>query len=255
MDTKRIQKYFTQHLSTYPVIISAACIGIGVLMVVILANTRGLSTWLFSSLGLALLAIGAIIFVARAAIKIPDSEVDEKTRGLLGVFEADFKNKFDNHDIHKIRYEMSHGITSPKFEPIYFSTYCFESVDVPHKKGNDGKSRSAVYALSGLFFKPETICLGSRRHSLLEENVPSADLFCEVAYSSLGSAELVQVTSGGYEGATPYKHLNITNADGTLLASLPVLADAAADEYTETLNARILRAKEKLAAESGESNN
>ncbi len=255
MNTKRIQKYFNQHLSTFPVIVSAACIGIGLLMVVILANTRGLPTWLFSAIGLALIGVGALIFIFRAAVKIPDSEIDEKTSGLLQVFETDFKSHFDNHDIHRIRYEMSHGITSPKFEPIYFSTYCFESVDVPHKKGNDGKSRSAVYALSGLFFKPDTLCLGSRRHSLLEENGSSLDLFCEVAYSSLASAELIEITDGGYEGATPYKHLVITNADGTTLASLPVLADAAADEYTTTLNARIARAKEKLAAESGESNN
>lgn len=247
MNTTRIKKYFAQHLSTIPVVISGISIAIGLVMVVLLSNTRGLPSWIIMPAGFALLGIGVAIFIVRAVIKIPDAEIDEKVNALLSSFESDYKSHFDNTDVHKIRADLARGVTTPKFEPIYFSTYCFESADIPHKRGNDGKSRSALYALSGLLFRPETICIGYRRFSLLEENIKSSEGFFEIEYSALSDALLVEVPNGGYEGATPYRHLLIKGADGETVAELPILADASADEYSKTLKTRIERAKEKLA--------
>ena len=80
MNYSRNKKYFEQKLSTAPIIVSAACIAIGFLMVVILSGTRGMNSYLMTSGGLTLLAIGVGIFVWRSAIKIPDSEISEQAK-------------------------------------------------------------------------------------------------------------------------------------------------------------------------------
>ena len=82
MDYNRNRKYFGQHLSTLPVIISAACIGIGFLMVVFLANTRGIPSYIMTPAGLTLIAVGVGIYIIRSTRKIPDDEISEQARKL-----------------------------------------------------------------------------------------------------------------------------------------------------------------------------
>ena len=94
MNYERNKKYFAQHLSTVPVVVSAACIGLGFLMVVFLANTRGIPGYIMTPAGLTLIAIGAAIFVVRSARKIPDAEISEQTAKLYEAFQADFNQKF-----------------------------------------------------------------------------------------------------------------------------------------------------------------
>ena len=66
MDYNLNKKYFGQNLSTAPIVVSAACIAIGFLMVVFLANTRGMPSYLMTSGGLTILAVGIAIFVVRS---------------------------------------------------------------------------------------------------------------------------------------------------------------------------------------------
>jgi hypothetical protein len=89
MDYNRNKKYFEQHLSTTPIIVSAACFAIGFLMVVILSGTRGFNTYMMISGGLTFIAIGAAIFLVRAAKKIPDNEISEQARKLYDTFKDD----------------------------------------------------------------------------------------------------------------------------------------------------------------------
>ncbi len=155
MNYERNKKYFSQHLSTLPIIISAACFGLGFLMVVILANTRGIPGYIMTPAGLTLIAVGAFIFIVRSARKIPDGEISEQTGKLYETFQEDFNQKFIPQDIRTIRYEMLNHISRPKLEPITFATYCFEGEDVLAKKGNDGKCRSSIYSMSGFILKPD----------------------------------------------------------------------------------------------------
>ncbi len=122
MDYNRNKKYFEQHLSTTPIIVSAACFAIGFLMVVILSGTRGFSTYMMISGGLTFIAIGAVIFLIRAAKKIPDNEISEQARKLYDTFKDDFNQKFLPQDIRTIRYEMANHISRPKLEPVTFAT-------------------------------------------------------------------------------------------------------------------------------------
>ena len=89
MDYNRNKKYFEQHLSTAPIIVSAACIAIGFLMVVILSGTRGFNTYMMISGGLTFIAIGAAIFLVRSAKKIPDAEISEQARKLYDTYRPD----------------------------------------------------------------------------------------------------------------------------------------------------------------------
>ena len=134
MDYNRNKKYFGQHLSTAPIIVSAACFAIGFLMVVILSGTRGFNSYLMISGGLTLIAIGAAIFLIRAAKKIPDAEISDQAKKLYDTFKEDFNQKFLPQDIRTIRYEMANHISRPKLEPITFATYCFEGDEVLAKK-------------------------------------------------------------------------------------------------------------------------
>lgn len=248
MNYSRHKKYFEQHLSTAPIIISAACFAIGFLMVVFLANTRGMPSYLMTSGGLTLIAIGAAIFVVRSAKKIPDAEVDEVTEKLYESFKTDFNDKFLAVNIRSIRQEMTQHSNGPKPEPVTFGTYCFEGADILAKKGNDGKSRSSVYSMSGFILKPDVICLAEREISLISDEDPIPGDFKQFKYTELGSASLQKVPEKvGYEGFAKYRHLKIVDNDGEAVMEFPILGDAAADSYVNDINLRITRAKEKAA--------
>lgn len=247
MNYERNKKYFEQHLSTVPVVVSAACIGIGFIMAVFLANTRGMP-YIFMPMGLTLIAIGAAIFVVRSARKIPDAEISEQTAKLYEAFQADFNQKFLPQDIRAIRYEMTNHISRPKLEPITFATYCFEGEDVLAKKGNDGKCRSSIYSMSGFILKPDSICVAEREISLISNTAPIPGDFSEINYLDLGSATLEHVPEKkGYEGFAKYRHLTLKDNEGNIVIDFPIIADAAADDYVKDINLRITRAKEKAA--------
>ena len=248
MNYERNKKYFAQHLSTVPVVVSAACIGIGFLMVVFLANTRGIPGYIMTPAGLTLIAIGAAIFVVRSARKIPDAEISEQAAKLYETFKDDFNQKFLPQDIRTIRYEMTNHISRPKLEPVTFATYCFEGEEVLAKKGNDGKCRSSIYSMSGFILKPDSICVAEREISLISNNSPIPGDFREIKYLDLGSATLEHVPEKkGYEGFAKYRHLRLCDNDGNTVIDFPILADAAADDYVKDINLRITRAKEKAA--------
>jgi hypothetical protein len=248
MDYNRNKKYFEQHLSTTPIIVSAACFAIGFLMVVILSGTRGFNTYMMISGGLTFIAIGAAIFLVRAAKKIPDNEISEQARKLYDTFKDDFNQKFLPQDIRTIRYEMANHISRPKLEPVTFATYCFEGEEVLAKKGNDGKSRSSIYSMSGFILKPDSICVAEREISLISDNDPIPGDFREIKYIDLGKATLEKVPEKkGYEGFAKYRHLALFDNDGSLVIDFPIIADAAADDYVSDINLRITRAKEKAA--------
>ena len=248
MNYERNKKYFSQHLSTLPIIISAACFGLGFLMVVILANTRGIPGYIMTPAGLTLIAVGAFIFIVRSARKIPDGEISEQTGKLYEAFQEDFNQKFIPQDIRTIRYEMLNHISRPKLEPITFATYCFEGEDVLAKKGNDGKCRSSIYSMSGFILKPDSICVAEREISLISNNAPIPGDFREINYLDLGSATLEHVPEKkGYEGFAKYRHLTLKDNEGNIVIDFPIIADAAADDYVKDINLRITRAKEKAA--------
>lgn len=247
MNYERNKKYFAQHLSTAPVVISAACIGIGFIMAVFLANTRGMP-YVMMPIGLTLIAIGAAIFVVRSARKIPDAEISEQAKKLYATFQDDFNNHFIPQDIRTIRYEMTNHISRPKLEPVTFATYCFEGEEVMAKKGNDGKCRSSIYSMSGFILKPDSICVAEREISLISDNDPIPGDFREIKYLDLGSATLEHVPAKkGYEGFAKYRHLTLWDTDGNIVIDFPIIADAAADDYVSDINLRITRAKEKAA--------
>ena len=248
MNYERNKKYFAQQLSTVPVLISAACFGIGFLMVVFLANTRGIGSYIMTPLGLTLIAIGAAIFVVRSARKIPDAEISEQAAKLYEAFKDDFNQKFLPQDIRTIRYEMTNHISRPKLEPVTFATYCFEGEEVMAKKGNDGKCRSSIYSMSGFILKPDSICVAEREISFISNNNPIPGDFREINYLDLGSATLEHVPEKkGYEGFAKYRHLTLKDNDGAIVIDFPIIADAAADDYVKDINLRITRAKEKKA--------
>lgn len=248
MNYERNKKYFSQHLSTLPIIISAACFGLGFLMVVILANTRGIPGYIMTPAGLTLIAVGAFIFIVRSARKIPDGEISEQTGKLYEAFQEDFNQKFIPQDIRTIRYEMLNHISRPKLEPITFATYCFEGEDVLAKKGNDGKCRSSIYSMSGFILKPDSICVAEREISLISDNNPIPGDFREIKYLDLGKASLEKVPEKkGYEGFAKYRHLTLFDNNDKIVIDFPILADAAADDYVTDINLRITRAKEKAA--------
>ena len=248
MNYERNKKYFSQHLSTLPIIISAACFGLGFLMVVILANTRGIPGYIMTPAGLTLIAVGAFIFIVRSARKIPDGEISEQTGKLYEAFQEDFNQKFIPQDIRTIRYEMANHISRPKLEPITFATYCFEGDEVLAKKGNDGKCRSSIYSMSGFILKPDSICVAEREISLISDNDPIPGDFREIKYLDLGSATLEHVPEKkGYEGFAKYRHLTLKDNEGNIVIDFPIIADAAADDYVKDINLRITRAKEKAA--------
>ena len=248
MDYNRNKKYFEQNLGTAPIIISAACIAIGFMMVVFLANTRGMPSYLMTSGGLTILAVGVAIFVVRSARKIPDGEISEQARKLYDTFKEDFNQKFLPQDIRTIRYEMANHISRPKLEPVTFATYCFEGDDVLAKKGNDGKCRSSIYSMSGFILKPDSICVGEREISFISSENPIPGDFREIKYIDLGKATLEKVPEKkGYEGFAKYRHLALFDNDGSLVIDFPIIADAAADDYVNDINLRITRTKEKAA--------
>ena len=248
MDYNRNKKYFSQHLSTLPIIISAACFGLGFLMVVILANTRGIPGYIMTPAGLTLIAVGAVIFVVRSAKKIPDAEISEQAKKLYTTFQEDFNNTFLPQDIRTIRYEMANHIARPKLEPVTFATYCFEGEEVLAKKGNDGKCRSSIYSMSGFILKPDSICVAEREISFVSDNDPIPGDFREIKYLDLGSASLEKVPEKkGYEGFAKYRHLTLKDNEGNVVIDFPIIADAAADDYVNDINLRITRAKEKAA--------
>lgn len=248
MNYERNKKYFSQHLSTLPIIISAACFGLGFLMVVILANTRGIPGYIMTPAGLTLIAVGAFIFIVRSARKIPDGEISEQTGKLYEAFQEDFNQKFIPQDIRTIRYELLNHISRPKLEPITFATYCFEGEDVLAKKGNDGKCRSSIYSMSGFILKPDSICVAEREISLISDNNPIPGDFREIKYLDLGKASLEKVPEKkGYEGFAKYRHLTLFDNNDKIVIDFPILADAAADDYVNDINLRITRAKEKAA--------
>ncbi len=250
MDYKRHIKYFEQNLKTAPVVVSGICIGVGFIMAIFLANTRGLPYYIMMPGGLTLIAIGTVIALVRSAVKIPDSEVDDDTVKLFEVFKKDFEDKFIPTDIKTIRYEMANHIHRPKLEPNTFGTYCFEGDEVMAKKGNDGKSRSSFYSMSGFVLKPDSICLASRCISLVSDSDPNPGEFLELKYTELSSAKLTHVPEKkGYEGFARYRHLTLTDNEGKTVIEFPILKDASAEAYVNDINQRISRAKEKAGQE------
>ena len=249
MDYSRNKKYFEQHLSTAPIIVSAACFAIGFLMVVFLANTRGIPGYIMTPVGLTFIAIGTLIFIVRSTRKIPDAEISEQAKKLYATFQDDFNQKFLPQDIRTIRYEMANHISRPKFEPVTFATYCFEGEEVLAKKGNDGKCRSSIDSLSGFVLKSDTMCVAEREISFISDNDPIPGDFREIKYLDLGAASLEKVPAKkGYEGFAKYRHLTLKDNDGNVVIDFPILADAAADDYVNDINLRITRTKEKAAS-------
>lgn len=251
MDRNRNKKYFEQKNKTYPIIIASACIAVGFIMVVFLANTRGINRWAMTSLGLPLLVIGTVMWVIMSVVRIKDSEIDHDAAELNASFATEFKDHFEKKDVRRVKYDMVYGTpaATPKAEPVLFGTYCFDSEKALHKRGGDGKSRSSVYSLSGFLLRNETICLAEKKVSLVDPENDGVVLesFSEPKYHELDSAALVESAANGYSGVTRYEHLRITDLDGNTVIEFPILADASADEYVAEINTRIKREKERIA--------
>lgn len=242
MDYERNKKYFAQVNKTYPIAISGALILAGLLMILILSGLRWVSTWLMYSLGVSCLLAGAVIYLVYNSIRIKDSEIDALRDDLKRNFEIDFKNRFTETDVRKLKYEQLHGNHEPQKDPVFFGTYCFDSPAALHKRGADGKSRSSVYSRSGFLLKSAAICVAERETSLISDEIP-VEFFIEQKYADLASAALIDPQITGYSGVTHYQHLRLTANDGSVLAEFPILGDAAADEYVAEINSRIRHAK------------
>ncbi|GEM_PF-1478866 len=254
IDYERIKKYFAQNLPTWPIVAGAAAVGIGLLMVIILSNTRGISRGITTSIGLVLTLAGAICLIVYFQMKLKDSEIDS----LLPRAQEDFMNEFKKHftetNAAKLRFEHTYGAQrreiDDKFEPVSFDTFCFDRPDILHKVGSDSKVRSSIYAMSAFALRLHGIDIGEREISLISAEKPMEDKFFYVDYTALASAELIKTEKQGYSGKTKYRHLRLTDNDGNVVAEFPVLVDATADEYVETINLRIRRHKETAANEA-----
>lgn len=242
MDYERIKKYFAQENKSYPIVISGSLFLSGLVMILILSGLRWANRWLMYSLGVSFIFIAAVIYVIYSAIRIKDSEIDGLIPEIEKTFQTDFKNKFTETDVRKIKYEQLHGTHDQKTEPVFFGTYCFDSAEALHKRGADGKSRSSLYSLSGFLMKGASLCISTRRVSFVSDQAPDT-LFAERHYEDLSEAKLTDTGSTGYSGVTPYRHLCVLDNAGETVASLPILADAAADEFIAEINSRIRHAK------------
>ena len=252
MNYERNKKYFSQVNKTYPIVISAALIAVGFIMVVFLASTNGLPRGLMRMIGFPLLAAGVILATCISATRIKDSELDECAAGLDESFRNDFAHKFINTDARRYKNDQRYGKTAEDHhtEPVFFDTYYFDDPDALFKKGGDGRERSSVYSLSGLMLKPDAICIGERRVSLTDGK--TVDYFKECAYTKLAPVcySSTETSRAVYEGRTQYRHIVLTLRDGTRIADLPVLADADADMYLDEINVRISRAEEKNSVQN-----
>ncbi len=249
MNYQRNKKYFSQVNKTYPIVISAVLIAVGFIMVVILASTSGLPRGLMRMIGLPLMVAGVVIATCISAIRIKDAELDECAASLCEPFRNDFARKFINTDIRRYKNEQRYGGTNDEHhsEPMFFSTYYFDDNTAMFKKGNDGRERSSVYAMSGFMLTPDAVCVGARRVSLIDDK--TEDDFKKLAYTDLAPVRYTDMaaSAGVYEGKTKYRHILLTKKDGSRVAELPVLADADADMYIDEINVRISRAAAKAA--------
>ncbi len=109
MNYRRNKKYFEQVNTVYPIIISAALIAVGFIMVVFLAGTRGLPRGLMMMIGFPLLVAGIILGTTISAIRIKDSEIDEVTVALREDFGKSFCDKFVNIDVRRHKNEQRYG--------------------------------------------------------------------------------------------------------------------------------------------------
>lgn len=254
IDYERMKKYFAQKMPVWPLVAGFACVGIGLLMVVILANTRGISRGLMTWMGLAFLLVGAVDLIIYFAKKIKDSELDVYLPEIERQFMDDFRAQFTETDPAKLRYAQTYGAMhkhEDKFEPVLCSTFCFDRPELLHKTGDDSKVRSSVYAVSAFALRLDVIDLGEREVSLISDEKPMEDRFMKVKYIDLASAELAKTEKSGYQGRTKYRHLRLVGNDGQTVMEFPILADASADEYVDDINVRIRRHKEL----AGENNN
>lgn len=96
MNYQRTRKYFEQKNTTYPIVIAAALIAVGFIMVIFLASTSGLPRGLMRIIGFPILAAGVVLAVAISAVRIKDSELDECAQALSEPFRVDFCHKFIN---------------------------------------------------------------------------------------------------------------------------------------------------------------
>ncbi len=237
MNYRRNRKYFEQVNRTYPIVISAVLIAIGAIMVVFIS----------APIGLPILALGIALATVISAMRIKDGEIDTCTSELGVAFKEDFDGRFIRTDVRKYKNELRYGSGSAvhSSEPISFETYYFDDNTAMFKKGNDGRERSSVFSFSRFLLKNDTICIGNRRVSLLNDDV--SDNFCELKYADLLSVEYRNTTQSAtvYRGRTQYRHIVMYYNDGSVAADLPILADTDADSYISEISSRISRAKEQ----------
>ncbi len=251
MNYRRNKKYFEQVNKVYPIVIAAALIAIGFIMVVFLAGTHGLPQGLMMMIGLPLLVVGVILATTISAVRIKDSEIDENAASLCEAFEGSFNEKFVKTDVRRYKNEQRYGDHSSAHhtEPIFFGTYFFDDEHALFKRGGDGRERSSVYSLSGFMLKPASICIGERYVDITDGSMRES--FIELPYTSLSGVryEDTEASDKVYVGKTKYRHIILTRTDGTTAADLPVLAAADADLYIDEIGTRISRAGEQQGIE------
>lgn len=249
IDYERMKKYFAQKMPLWPLISGFAAAVIGVFLVVILANTKGMPRGVLTAIGLVLILIGSVMLIWYFAKKIKDSELDVYLPEIEKRFMEDFRAQFTETDAAKLRFNQTYGNhkNEDKFEPFLCSTFCFDRPEILHKTGDDSKVRSSIYAVSAFALRLEYIDLGEREVSLISGEKPMEDRFLKVKYTDLKSAELVHTEKIGYKGKTKYRHLRLYDNNGEVVMEFPILADASADEYVDDINVRIRRHKETAA--------
>lgn len=244
MNYARNEKYFGQKPSSIPTLISALMIGVGILLL-LLSFTRGFH-YAFYALAFLLTVGGVVIWAVFSNIKIKDSEIDDELVKIREGFASDFDERFGQKNAARIKFEQTYGpkstsVREEKYEPVFFDTYWFEGDGTLRRDGSDGRARSSVYSSSGYVLKKDRICIGRRLSSLISPDRPEEDFFAEYAYSELTGAAIEAGEKVGRTGTAVYGHLMITAADGTVV-SLPVIADAAADEHAARILNRIISA-------------
>lgn len=229
MNEQRIRKYFSQkpHTLTTLFAVVLACLGFCVILLL------PAHYW---ALGICLLGAGGGLFLM-LSLQIKDSEVSEAAQGALTSFRETFEYEFIFRDTRKLHQAELRGIRHK--DPVYESSYLASGEGLLTRKGNDGKIRSSRYQCVGILKEDDDICFGTQTFSLIggEETKPQ---LMRVAYGELSHLALGE--------AYPQMHLammEVYGADGHILMSFQMRADAQTDDLIADINAKIRKTREE----------
>jgi len=229
MDANRIKKYFSQKPHTVSTIIAVALACIGFAIIILLPGH-------FTPFGLALMFVGAILFLA-LSLQIKDSELSEAAKEVLAKFREAFEYEFIFRDTRKLHQAELNGVHHK--DPVYESSYLASGDGLLTRRGGDGKIRSSVYQCVGILMEESYICIGTQNFSLIggEETQPT---LMKMAYGELSHVALGE--------SIPQMHLvtmGVYAADGTCLMNFQMRADAQTDDLVADINAKIAKHREE----------